>query len=101
MAKKIKVKKKIKEVAAVDEHMAPTISEGLVSIAMLPTDLITLTNLMVVCAKTFEDQAVVAASQNDEQNYLVLSARHKLSSMFASRFVEFCSMGEPESRDMH
>lgn len=68
---------------------------------MLPTDLATLTNLMTICAKLFEDQAMAALQQNDEQNYAISAARHKISSMFADRFVEFCKMPEPESRDVH
>jgi hypothetical protein len=73
----------------------------MINIGMLPNDLATLTNLMVICAKSFEEQALIAAQQNDEQRYTVLSARHKLSAMFANRFTEFFNMGEPESRDMH
>ena len=94
-------KKKAKKTKEVERQVQPPINTGLVSIAMLPSDLATLTNLMTICAKTFEEQAITAAQQNNEQMYAVLSARHKLSSMFADRFVEFCNMGEPESRDVH
>jgi len=96
--KKTAVKKAKQEV---ERKVAPAIAPGLVSIAMLPADLTTLTNLMGICAKIFEEQAMLAAQANDEQRYTILSARQKLSSMFANRFVEFCNLGEPESRDMH
>lgn len=80
---------------------APPISPGLISIAMLPNDLATLTNLMSICAKIFEEQALLALQEQDEQKFAILSARHKMSTMFADRLVEFCKVGEPESRDMH
>lgn len=81
--------------------VAPAITPGLVSISMQPTDLVTLTNLMSACAKMFEEQALVAAQQNDEKNYTIHAARCKLSSMFASQFNDFCKVGEPESREFH
>lgn len=80
---------------------APAITPGLVSISMLPSELATLSNLMSVCAKIFEEQALIAAEANDEARYAILSHRHKLSSAFAHQFVEFCKIGEPESRDFH
>jgi hypothetical protein len=105
VVKKTKQTTKIEELEKTVEELkrkvAPGVPPGLVSIAMLPNDLATLTNLMSICAQAFEEQALQAAQANDEQKYAVLSARHKLSSMFADRFVEFCRMGEPESRDMH
>jgi len=81
--------------------VAPDIPPGLVNLAMLPSDLMTLTNLMSICAKIFEEQALIAAQANDEQRYAILAARHKLSSAFADKFAETCKMGEPESREMH
>lgn len=106
MAKVTKKNKKTPEIPKTKSEelpakVAPPISPGLVSIAMLPNDLVILTNLMGICAKIFEEQAMLAAQNNDENRYTILAARHKLSSQFADRFVEFCKMGEPESRDMH
>lgn len=102
MATKKQNKPKVKKTKKVEERqVAPAINPGLVSIAMMPEDLATLTNLMTISAKTFEEQAIAAAAQNDEAMYTVFSARQKLSTMFADRFVEFCNLGEPESRDMH
>lgn len=101
MAKKQNKTKVKKTKVEVDRQVAPAINPGLVSIAMMPNDLATLTNLMTICAKTFEEQAIAAAAQNNEALYAVFSARQKLSTMFADRFVEFCNLGEPESRDMH
>lgn len=104
MAKLVKSKKIVKIAKKSEEIVqkyAPPIAPGLISIAMLPSDLATLTNLMGICAKSFEEQAGIAAQNNDEQKYAIFSARHKLSSMFANRFVEFCNLGEPESRDVH
>ena len=99
------IKKKKKKVALIkknsDRKVAPPISSGLVSVTMLPNDLVILTNLMSICAKIFEEQAIIAASNNDEQKYVILTARHKITTEFANRFVEFCKMGEPQSRDMH
>lgn len=79
----------------------PDVPPGLVSVAMLPNDLVILTNLMSICAKIFEEQALIAAQANDEQKYAILAARHKISSAFADKFAETCKMGEPESREMH
>jgi hypothetical protein len=84
-----------------ERKVAPPINPGLVSIAMLPNDLATLTSLMGICAKIFEEQAMLAAQANDEPRYAILAARQKLSAMFANKLVEFCNMGEPESRDIH
>ena len=92
------LKMKSEEIPA---KVAPPISPGLVNIAMLPSDLATLTNLMDICSKIFEEQALLAAQANDENRYTILAARHKLSSMFVNRFIEFYKMGEPESRDIH
>lgn len=100
--KKLKTSvKKAKPKPTLERKIAPPISEGLVSIAMLPSDLATLTNLMTICAQSFEEQALAAAQENNEQKYAILAARQKLSSMFASKFVEFCKMPEPQSRDLH
>lgn len=102
VTKKIKRSKKTEtKTEEVPARQASPISPGLVSIAMLPSDLVTLTNLMSICAKIFEEQAMVAIQQNEEARYTILSARHKLSSMFADRFAEFCKIPEPESRDLH
>jgi hypothetical protein len=98
--KKTQTKKKIAKTEEIAKR-APPIQEGLVSIAMLPSDLTTLTNLMSICAKIFEEQALLAMHQGDENRFTILSARHKLSSMFADKFVEFSKMPEPESRDVH
>ena len=103
MAKITKKRKSLETKTKVEVRakQAPPISPGLVSIAMLPNDLATLTNLMSICAKIFEEQAMLALQDQDEQKFAILSARHKLSTMFADRLVEFCKLGEPESRDMH
>lgn len=102
MAAAKKSKKKATKTKIVEERVIiPPVSEGLVSIAMVASDLATLTNLMTICAQTFEDQARLAAQENNEQMYAIFSARQKLSTMFADRFIEFSSIGEPESRDVH
>ena len=105
-AKKPKIpKKKVEEKPTpkpeVKRRVAPAIPQGLVSISMLPDDLETLTNFMSICARHFEEEALAAAKVNDENKYAILAARHKLSSMYANRFVEFMKMPEPESRDIH
>lgn len=103
MAKATKKKSKMTTETKSEEVKAPApaIPPGLINITMVPSDLATLANLMSVCAKVFEEQALIAAQQNDESSFTILNARHKLSSQFANRFVEFYKMGEPESRDMH
>ena len=106
--KKSKVKtKKITAVAVVkapkteERKVAPPINPGLVNVTMLPEDLATLTSLIGICAKIFEEQALLAAQANDEPRYTILAARQKLSAMFANRLVQFCNLGEPQSRDIH
>lgn len=80
---------------------APPVQPGLVTISMLPNELHTLTNLMSICSKIFEEQAMIAMQQNNEERFAILAHRHKTISMFADRFAEFCKMPEPVSRDMH
>lgn len=103
MAKTIKKKVTAKTDTKSEDsrELAPTIGSGFINVAMVPSDLAVLANLMSVCAKIFEEQANIAAQQNDEPRFTILNARHKLSVQFADRFVEFYKMGEPESRDMH
>ena len=100
---KVTKKKKVSKTTKSKEprELAPIIAPGLINITMIPSDLATLANLMSVCAKIFEEQANIAAQQNDEPRFTILNARYRLSSQFADRFVEFYKMGEPESRDMH
>jgi len=98
---KVTKKKATKTKSEEPRELAPIVTPGLINIAMIPSDLATLANLMSVCAKIFEEQANIAAQQNDEPRFTILNARHRLSSQFADRFVEFYKMGEPESRDMH
>lgn len=98
---KSKKTKKTKEVVAEPVKVAPPIAPGLVSISLLPNELTTLTNLMSICAKIFEEQAMIAMQQGNEERFAILASRHKMSSMFADRFVELCKMPEPESRDLH
>lgn len=95
--KKTKMKIKMEQ----EKTTAPLIEEGLVHVSMLPNDLITLTSLMSICAKMFEEQALVASQQNNKDRYAMYAARHKLSTLFANKFYEFCTLGEPTSRDMH
>lgn len=99
--KKTKVEAKPAPQPEIQRRAFPAVPEGLVSVSMLPSDLATLANLMSICAKNFEEQALIAAQQNNENNYAILAARQKLSAMFATRFVEFIKMPEPESRDIH
>lgn len=105
MAKTTKKSKKTETTKTKSEELpkppAPPVEPGLVTISMLPNELTTLTNLMSICAKIFEEQAMIAAQQGNDERFAVLASRHKLSSMFADRFVEFCKMPEPESRDLH
>lgn len=99
---KTKLKKTKKtEVAAEPVTVVPSIAPGLVSISLLPNELTTLTNLMSICAKIFEEQAMIAMQQGNEERFTILASRHKMSSMFADRFVEFCKIPEPESRHLH
>ena len=99
--KKAKIKAKPAPQPETERRVMSQIPEGLVSVSMLPSDLATLANLMSICAKSFEEQALAAAKENNENNYTILAARQKLSAMFATRFVEFIKMPEPESRDLH
>ena len=82
-------------------RVAPPVPKGLVSISLSPSELSTLASLMSICAQEFEGQALAAAEGKDETKYAQAAARHKLSFMFATRFVEFCKMPEPESWDLH
>lgn len=101
MKKSKKSETKTKKTEEVVRPPAPPIEPGLVTISMLPNELSTLTNLMSICAKIFEEQAMIAMRENQEERFAILAHRHKTISMFADRFVEFCKMPEPESRDMH
>jgi len=84
----------------IPSRVAP-IEQGHVSLSLSKEELATLTNLLEVTAKTFEDLALQAAQQNDKETYQVLSVRYKLSNHFASKLVEFLRMPEPTSRDVH
>lgn len=75
--------------------------EGMISVIMSHEDMRTFANLMSICATTFESLALNAAKENDEQQFTVLQARHRLSSVFADKLVEACRMPEPVSRDFH
>jgi len=98
MAKAKKTKKKKVE----EKHVVvPPLPTGIVNIPFTREELATFASLMSICAQTFENLAIQAAAQNDDTASTVLSARHKLSNMYAARLIESFSMGEPESRDVH
>lgn len=81
--------------------VAPPVPEGMLSLVMSKEDLQTFANLLSICAQTFEQLALKAANENDENAFTILQARHKLTSAFASKVVETCRMPEPISRDFH
>lgn len=92
-AKKPKVEKPV-------ESMAP-IPEGMISLNITETDLVTFTNLMTIVSKTFEHLAIKALEENDMASFKTLQARFELSKEFAHRLVDYVKMPEPVSRDMH
>ncbi len=71
------------------------------SVALTPEELITFANLMSVTAKTFENLAMQAAKDNDDNAFTILSARYKLSSFYATKLAETLKIPEPISRDYH
>lgn len=79
----------------------PHVEQDCVSISVSTSDLNTLANLLTICAKVFEQQALIAIEQQDENKFQILSARQKVSAHFADKFVEFCKMPEPLSREIH
>lgn len=105
MAKNIKKtsKKSLQKKSKIEKHrqINPGLPAGLVTIALSKEDLDTFANLMSICAKTFEQLAVQAATNKDEENFLILQARHKLSSLFAATLIGASGMPEPTSRDVH
>lgn len=98
---KLKTLKKKKPKVEEVHRVAPLIPEGLISLFMSKEDMRTLANLMSVCAKTFEDLALEAAKENDDNKFSVLQARHRLCSLFAEKAIDACRMPEPISRDFH
>ncbi len=82
-------------------NKAPEIEPGLINITFSPEDLRNFANLMSITAQTFENLALQAAQQNDEVTYQILAARHRMSSLYASKLAEHYQMGEPSSRDIH
>lgn len=80
---------------------APPIEPGMLSLIISKVDLETFTNLMTICAKTFEEQALKAAELNDNGEFRRLQARYQLSTAFALKLADCLKMPEPESRDMH
>ena len=82
------------EVAA----MAPLIELGNVNVTFSKEDLGTFINLMAICVETFQSMALVAANQNDEKRFKILSARHQISLALANQLIAHYSMGEFSSQ---
>lgn len=104
MTKTKKPLKKSSEIATKTEEKhikVQPVAEGVITVAFSQEELTSLTHLMGVMAQTFESLAMQAAQLNDEATFTVLSARHKLSSAYATRLLQFLKLGEPSSRDVH
>ena len=100
--KKTTVKKPEVKATKPEPQLPPQIiEENTVNVALSQADLETFINLMTVCSQTFEALALQAAQEKDMASFDVLSARHKLSFVFANKLAEFNSVGEPTSRDLH
>lgn len=103
--KKMNSKTNLKTNSKEDEEQpspkAIPVEPNFISVSLSKEELATLTNLLGVTAKTFENLALQAASQNDEESYQILSARYKLSNHFASKLIDFFKMPEPISREIH
>jgi hypothetical protein len=80
---------------------AGPIAQGMVSIVISEEDLVTFTNLMTICAKTFEQLAYKAADDNDTTSFKTLQARYQLSTVFANKLSDCIKMPEPVSREFH
>ncbi len=80
---------------------APSIIPGTTHVAFNPDDLRAFANLMYVTGNVYEKLALEAANQNDEANFTIFQARHKLSVAFAERLAEAYRMPEPISREIH
>jgi hypothetical protein len=94
--------KKTKAIKKVEEHIIkPTPILDAIEISFSKEELATFANLMSICAQTFENLAQQATKANEGDAALVLSARQKLSNMYAYKLLSSYSVGEPESRDVH
>lgn len=80
---------------------APAIEPGFVNLSMTKEELLTFMNLLNITTQTFENLAIQAIQQNDQNSYTVLSARQKISKFYADKLVQFYKMPEPESRNIH
>jgi hypothetical protein len=92
------MKKKIKKTLPA----APPMPEaGMHNVCFSKDELTTLISLMNIASKTFEILALNCVKDGDDDTYNILSARQKLSSMYATRLSNSMTIGEPESRDFH
>lgn len=98
---KIKQTENSKQQEEIIAKKAPEIEPGLVSVALSTEELLTFANLMSITAKTFENLAMQAAKDNDNNAFTIMSARYKLSSFYATKLAESLKIPEPVSRDYH
>lgn len=84
-----------------DKKIAPNVKEGLITVAFAKDELSTLASLMAIAMQTFGELAKQAASENKDTAFAVLSAREKLSAMYASKLSDALTIGEPDSKDYH
>jgi hypothetical protein len=101
LKKKMEPAKIVEKVDEIKPKQAANIAPGMVSVVMTHTDLTTLSNLMTICAKTFEKLAIDAAQLNNSQDFNILNARYQLSADFAAKLANCVMMPEPISRDFH
>jgi hypothetical protein len=93
---------KTKKTKKVEEHIVkPAPNVGAIEISFSKEELATFANLMSICAQTFENLAAQATKANESDAAIVLSARQKLSNMYAYKLLSSYGVGEPESRDVH
>lgn len=96
----LKKNSKAKKAAAIKiKPLAPAVDT--INVNLTTEELSTLANLMGVTAKVYENLAMQAAKDNDDSSFAILSARYKLSSMYANKLGDFCKIPEPYSRDLH
>ena len=108
MAKKVSKqtkKDKSKESVKVEEPapQAPPapIDPDMINVAFSKEEIDTFTNLLSLFAQSFQQLALSAAESNDDKNFGILSARHKLFTMLAGKLAMSSKIGEPTSRDIH
>lgn len=84
-----------------EEQTTQSQNKDVITVSFTKEELSTLATLMAIASDAFKDLAEAALQEKKDTAFAILSARQKLSIIYASRLNDALTIGEPESKSIH